>query len=287
MGYIMREITPLDKDKLFFSKFTPGDPMDFPFHYHADFEITLVKNVKGKRIIGNSVECIDGLDLVLIGPDTLHGYRWDNENEAGDVVVIQFSRQSITWQMFSKDILAPIGAMLAKTRVGIRFSRKTAEDLEDRIVRLPQTNGLESVLLFIEILYSLSMAEDYDVLTVGGDKEFLHDSERIDRILRFIENNYMNRITLEDIAELLSMSPSSASRYFKYKTRFNFGEYLTNCRIDHVIRKMMTSDEYISDICYSCGFNNLSNFNRAFRKRMGMSPSEYKARLSYVSRQTR
>lgn len=285
MGYILREITPLEKDKLFYAKFTPGDPMDFPIHFHADFEVTLVKGVKGKRIVGNSVEDIDGLDLVLIGPDTLHGYRWD-DHAFGDVAVIQFSRQSITWQMFSKDVLAPIGEMLSKTRAGIRFSQKTAQELEEKIIRLHEASGLESALLFIEILYSLACAEDYKVLSVSSYKEPSHKSDRINRILNFIETNYMNKISLTDIADLVAMSPVSVSRYFKHKTKRTFGEYLTECRIGHAINRMLKSDEYISDICYSCGFNSITNFNRVFKRQMGMSPREYRSKLNDVFQQT-
>ena len=139
---------------------------------------------------------------------------------------------------------------------------------------------------FIEILYSLACAEDYKVLSVSSYKEPSHKSDRINRILNFIETNYMNKISLTDIADLVAMSPVSVSRYFKHKTKRTFGEYLTECRIGHAINRMLKSDEYISDICYSCGFNSITNFNRVFKRQMGMPPREYRSKLNDVFQQT-
>ena len=93
----------------------------------------------------------------------------------------------------------------------------------------------------------------------------------------------MNKISLKEIAALVNMSPSSVCRYFKQKTKINFWDYLNNYRIDMVVLMMLKTDDYISEICYSCGFNNISNFNRAFKKRIGMSPSEYRSKLSAVA----
>lgn len=279
MEEIYREITPLKKDQLFFAKFTPNDPMVFPFHSHEDYELTLCLNVKGKRVVGSLVEEIEDTDLVLIGPDVLHGYKWDDNFEGSDVAVIQFSHESAAYQMFHRGVLHPIGEMLSKVNYGIRFSKKTTEVMKDKIVALSKAEGIESFHLFIDILYGLATSRDYVTLSAVSDmSSIIHcESKRVNAILKYIDDNYMNRITLEQLGHLVRMSPSAVCRYFKQKTKMNLWEYINSYRIDKVALLMLKTDDYISEICYGCGFNNISNFNRAFKKRMGMSPGEYRA----------
>lgn len=281
MEEIYREITPLKKDQLFFAKFTPDEPMLFPFHSHDDYELTLCLNVKGKRIVGNMVEDIVETDLVLIGPDVLHGYKWDESIPVCDVAVIQFSHESPGYQMFNKGHLKPIGEMLSKVNYGLKFSRKTTDRLKDKIVALHKTEGIESFHLFIDILYGLAVSDDYETISAVApvSQVIQTESKRVVRILKYVDENYARKITLKEIGDLVQMSPSSVCRYFKNKTKINFWDYLNNYRIDKVALLMLKTDDYISEICYSCGFNNISNFNRIFKKRMGMSPSEYRAKL--------
>lgn len=278
MKHIYNEITPLGENNLYFAKHTPNDPMEFPLHSHTDYELTLVKNVNGKRIIGNSVEQIINEDLALIGPDTIHGYKWDDGYKTGDVCVIQFSKELASFQLISKFELKPIYTMLTQTKNGISFSAETIHNLNSRITELTRITGIKGVLLFLEILYELSIS-DWKNITFSNDTESFNSNSRINKIIRYVEKNYMNEISLTDIGELVNMPASSVCRYFKSKTAVRFWDYLNNYRIDKVINMMMKNDDYISMICFKCGFNNLSNFNRAFKKRLGMTPREYRDKL--------
>ena len=279
MTRIYNEITPLEENRLFFAKHTPDEPMDFPLHFHSDYEITLVRNVRGQRIVGNSVEAIDGKDLVLIGPDTVHGYKWDPGYRTGEVTVVQFSREFKSFQLIGKSELEPIFRMLSFLKSGICFSRQVTDSLEDRIIGLHELEGIRGVLSFLEILYELSVdVNGRSIGTIADDGRSL-ESGRINRILKYVEKNYMNDISLSDIGRVAGMSESAVCRYFRKQTAVRFSDYLNNFRIDKVIRQMLKSDDYISNICFECGFSNISNFNRAFRRRLGMSPREYRNKL--------
>ncbi len=277
---IFREITPLDKHKLFFAKFTKNDPMTFPTHFHDDFEITLVLGANGKRIVGNSVQHFTGIDLAMIFPDALHGYRWDKEYAGADVVVIQFGKNVKNYPIFAKESLSEIGRMLSEPELGIHFSTETAFRLKDKIMALVSAEGIKGVLLFIDILYDLAISKGRETISTIPLKtehaSFQKDCERINKIILFIEKNYSKKISLKDIGESVHMSPSAISRYFKRKTGSGIWDYLNNYRIDIATHKMIKTDEYIFEICYSCGFNNISNFNREFKKRLGMTPRAYK-----------
>jgi AraC-like DNA-binding protein len=199
------------------------------------------------------------------------------------VTVLQFSREVIHWQVFSKDELRPIYRMLstAMNGSGLRFSQKAADMIQKKFLQLPKSAGIEGVKLFLEVLYDLSVSEDYTLIAPVGDQgiNIETDSKRIAKIISYVHQNYMKRITLDDIGELVKMSPEGVSRFFKSKTRQTFLNFLNNYRLNHVIDLMLKTDDFISEICYACGFNNISNFNRFFKKKIGMTPSEYRIHI--------
>jgi len=285
MKQILREITPLGQDKLFFSKFTPAWPMNFPLHYHDDFELTLTTGVRGKRIVGNLVEDFDEIDLVLIGPNVPHCFKRDPDCFSNcDSTVIQFSRRLSDYIIFSTDILRPISEMLYRSSMGIRFSAQTARELADDIIKLHDLTGIDSILSFMRIMYELAVSKGQIMLSAVSVKgksspSLMSNNDRINRIFKYVELNYMNKITLDEIGDQIQMSPSAVSRFFKGKTMYRFSDFLNDYRVDRVAQLMLTTDDSISEICYACGFNNVANFNRAFKKRMGMTPSDYRKSL--------
>ena len=283
MSHIYREQTPLSQNGLYFAKNTPHDPADFSLHYHDEFELTLVLGVNGKRIVGNIVQNFVGMDLVLVCPNALHDYTWNKEFTDADVTVLQFSREAVHWPVFSKDELRPIYRMLstAMNGSGLRFSTEIAEKVKSNMCALPKAKGIEGVKLFFEILYDLAVSEEYTLIAPVGDQgvNIETDSKRIATIISYVHQNYMNKITLDDIGELVMMSPEGVSRFFKSKTRQTFLNFLNNYRLNHVIDLMLKTDDFISEICYACGFNNISNFNRFFKKKIGMTPSEYRIHI--------
>ena len=283
MSHIYREQTPLSQNGLYFSKNTPHDPAEFSLHYHDEFELTLVLGVNGKRIVGNVVDAFEHRDLVLVCPNALHDYTWNPEFSGADVTVLQFSREAVHWQIFSKDELRPIYRMLstALNGSGLRFSEKAIDMIQEKLLALPKAEGIDGVLLFLSVLYELAVSEEWTLIAPVGDQgvNIETDSKRIGMIISYVHQNYMNRITLDDIGELVKMSPEGASRFFKAKTRQTFLNFLNNYRLNHVIDLMLKTDDYISEICYACGFNNISNFNRFFKKKIGMTPSDYRTHI--------
>lgn len=280
MKYILKEITPLGKNDLFIANYWPDNQMDFPLHFHEDYELCLTLNVRGKRILGNLAEPFTERDLVITNPDILHCYKRDEAyaNVRCEVVVVQFPKELPAWGVFDTDQMRHIRTMLYQPSPGLKFSEQTVDRVCDRLLRLPRTEGFEGVLLFLEILDELARADRTEVELIGvqsNDPATAH-SRRINKIVQFVEKNYTRKISLEDIGELVGMSPSSVSRFFKKRTRHNFWDYLNGFRIDRAAQMMVETERTISEISYACGFNNISNFNRVFRERIGTTPSDYR-----------
>lgn len=280
MKYILKEITPLGKNDLFIANYWPDNQMDFPLHFHEDYELCLTLNVRGKRILGNLVEDFTEKTWLITTPNVLHCYKRDDAflNVRCEVVVIQFPKELPSWGIFDTDQLRNIRNLLCQPAPGLKFSEETAEAVRERLLRLPRTEGFEAVQLFFGILHELACADRTQVELIGvqSSDSTLPHSRRINKIVQFVEKNYHHKISLEDVGELVGMSASSVSRFFKQRTRHNFWDYLNGFRIDRAAQMMIETEHTISEISYACGFNNISNFNRVFRERIGTTPSDYR-----------
>lgn len=284
MKYVLREITPLSKDNLFFVAYYPFNQLDFPLHFHEDYELNLTLGINGKRVVGNKTEDFDELDLVIIGPNVQHCYRRSDDfvGERCDVIYIQFSKDLQFSSIFATEQLRSIKEMLDNAVTGIRFSEKTALALRHKFIKLSQIKGFNQVTMFFEILHELSKSGEQTIFSAKPNKSDTTipiRSRRINKIIKFVETNYCNKITLDDIGRLVAMSPSSVSRFFKNRTQLKFWDYLNDFRIDRASNMLVSTELSILEICYDCGFNNVSNFNRLFKNRQNMTPSKYRARF--------
>lgn len=138
--------------------------------------------------------------------------------------------------------------------------------------------GFYAVRQFFDILYVLSKSQDARELatTSFAKVELENESRRIMKIENYIVNHFMDEIRLNDLAQMVNMSPSAFSRFFKLSTSRSVGEYVVDTRLGAAARRLVDTTESVSTICYDCGFNTLSNFNRLFRKRKGCSPTEFR-----------
>jgi len=277
MKNVIREITPLTKEDFFVVLYHPNAKFDYPTHYHPEFEINYVENAKGKRIVGESVNNYDGVDLVIIGPEIYHS--WQSETGGAELVVtIQFQKDLFPPSFQNKKMLTPIKEMLDRSMRGIVFSRETIAKIAPRIKMLMNENGFGSYLEFMSILNDMAISENQKVLcsqTFSPELD-MFKSRRIRLACDYINKNYQNKIMIEDMANLIGMTNSSFCHFFKKRTRKSFVDYLNEVRIGHASVQMIQTTKTISEVCYNCGFNNISNFNRIFRTKKGLTPSEFR-----------
>lgn len=276
---ILREITPLTQSDCFTYFYRAKSDFDFPLHYHDEIELNFIKNARGaRRIIGDHVEEIGDLELALVGPGLPHGWFGTGfrENQIEEIT-IQFHKDFFDEKFLQKNQLNFIRNMLKRSLRGILFSAETIKRLEPRIVGLGRKQGFDSVLELMSILHDLSISRDYRVLSDSGfsDSEvFSYNSRRIEKVMEFIHASFDKQITLGEAAKIASMTGSAFSRFFKLRTGMTFIDCLTEVRLGHASRMLISTTKTIAEIAYSCGFNNISNFNRIFKKKKGCTPRE-------------
>ena len=284
MKDIQNEITPISSEDLFIVLNHPNATFDYPIHFHSDYEINLVMNERGKRIVGDSIEPFGELDLVMIGPNLSHAWQGEIVN-GNHVITIQFSDQLLNFPILQKRMFVPIKKLLLESQRGLTFSTETKLLVRDRILKLTKMTGFHSVLEFFSILYDLSTSQRHVLVSnIFDTKDTIRTSKsrRIAKVCAYIETNLVDSIKLSDVSLLVNMSESAFSHFFKKKTNCTFIDYVTNLRIAKACQMLSETSNTVAEICYSSGFNNLSNFIRIFKKKKAMTPSEYRIYLQQM-----
>jgi len=249
---------------------------DAPLHFHPEYELTYIINGYGKRFVGDSVEEFSSGDLVLLGSNIPHFWRCDKDfyedvNLKAEAIVIQFSVDFVEKIIGNIPEFKGVYSLLKKSNLGLKFANKGLI-----INTLHQISESKSIIQFLDFLSILSQTE-YDILSSQTTKPDANENERMRRILDFTLNHFTEEIPVEQVAEIAHLSVPSFCRYFKQRTRKTYIDYLNELRIAHARRLLMTTDFSISQVGLECGFQNLSNFHRVFKKLVGATPLRFRA----------
>lgn len=282
---LLREITPLTQSDCFSVFSRTKNEFDFPLHFHDEIELNFIQNGAGaKRVIGDHVEEIENIELVLVGSNLQHGW-FTNKCKQKNIqeITIQFHRDLFDEKFLQRNQMSFIRTLFIRSSRGVLFSQETALTIMPRINELTQKHGFDSVLELMSILHDLSTSRNFRILSDASfNKEiFSFNSRRIEKIMEYINNNFWQSITLNDAAKIAGMTEVSLSRFFKLRTGKTFIETLNDIRLGHASRMLIETTASINEIAYKCGFNNMSNFNRIFKKKKDSTPKEF--RHSYAS----
>ncbi len=278
---IVREITPLTQNDCFTIFSRVKKEFNFPLHYHDEYELNLIINAKGaRRIVGDHIDQIDDLELVLVGPNLSHA--WFTHNcKSGQIkeITIQWHKDLFDEKFLRRNQLSFIRKMFELSSKGILFSKEAIQTIYPRIVTLNQKSGFDSVMALINILHDLSISRNLRTLSeasFNSEMQFNFNSRRIEKAFEYMNKNYDKLITLKDMAKLVNMTEVSFSRFIKKRTGISFIDSLNEIRLGHASRILIDTTNSIAEVSYSCGFNNISNFNRLFKKKKGSTPKEFR-----------
>ncbi|GAB3933442.1 AraC family transcriptional regulator [Mucilaginibacter myungsuensis] len=266
-------------DNLFVVKEEEFKYNDFPFHAHPEFEIILILEGAGRRIVGDSVTEFTATDLCMFGANLPHTFftKGMGEHEAIKQVVIQFHENFLGPGFFDREPFKNIKALLQRSSQGIVFEGTDKAEFAKKIHALISKSHTEIVIGLLDILHSLSLSEGQTLLSSPKFMSGLNfdESARMSKVYDHILEHYRRDITLDEVASIAYLSPSAFCRYFKKFTRKTLSEFLTDLRIGHACKLLQTSNLSISQVSLDAGFNSVSYFNRKFRAVKGETPMEY------------
>ena len=283
MAKVFTEITRLSDKDCFYIVERHKTEFTYPLHHHKEFELNFIQNGRGvRRIVGDSVEEIGDFELVLIGGADLEHVWEQGKCLSKDIreITIQFSGDIFGTELLSKNQFASIRRMLRRAEHGLVFPIATIMKVYSVLDTLADEN--ERFVQFLKSLYVLYELSISDGSRVLASSSFAHsarnvESRRVEKVKQYIHDHYAEPLKLADLAALVGMSPVSFSRFFRQRTGRTLSDYIVDIRLGYAARMLVDSTKNISEICYECGFNNLSNFNRTFKAKRNYTPRDFRA----------
>lgn len=285
MEQTIQEITPLGERDLMYVADRHKVCCDFPLHRHNLFELNFVEHGAGcERFVGDSVETLGEYDLVLITAPNLEHAWTQGQCTSTDIheITVQFYLDFSSGFMATNPFRS-IQQMFVRAQRGLAFPMAAIMSVYPRLSKLASIPcGFQAAMEWMYILHELSKYDDARELSSSSFAQVRTSSEsrRVARVKEYVAANYMENITLEQMSSLVSMAPTAFSRYFKLRTGKTLSDYIVDVRLGAAVRKLVDTDEPVSSICFQCGFNTLSNFNRLFRNHKGCSPTEFREKYA-------
>ncbi|GLU55436.1 AraC family transcriptional regulator [Dyadobacter frigoris] len=249
-----------------------------PFHFHPEYELTLILKGRGKRYVGNNMADFDENDLVLIGPDLPH--CWKSEKEDGvKSVVVHFINDFLGKDFFDKPELSGIQNILKRSASGIRFTGKIAENAVPKMELLSvEENPFRKMLRLLDVMEDLAGSSEYQLLDHGGTVAQLPhiNKERMNSALGYIVDNFRSGIILNEVAAEVNMSPNAFCKYFKKATNKTFMETVIDYRINFAMQQLLSTEKPVAEIAMESGFGDVSHFYKLFKRLIRISPLQYR-----------
>jgi AraC-like DNA-binding protein len=244
----------------------------FFWHYHPEYEIVYVHKGSGRRHVGNHLGTYDDGELVFMGPNLPHsgfGYGVVGEHEE---IVVQLKEGFLQ----SPEMKA-IKTLFERSHQGLTFYGETKRKVAEKVLKLPELSQFDRMIEVLQIFQLLATTQEFSPLNTDGKKfDFNHkDEERINRVYRFVEQNFMKPIDIQAVADVANLTVPSFCRYFKKMTQLTFTDFVNEFRVNQACR-LLNEQLPIIDVCYESGFNNVSHFNKTFKAITGKSPRAYR-----------
>ena len=255
------------------------------WHYHPELELHYIIKGEGVRFIGDKISNFSPGEIVLLGENLPHTWRnseqyYQNNPDIGiEVIVIHFLPDCLGKYLLNLPEAFLLPKLFEKAKSGMVITGKARTQIAELMKAAVDATNLDRIIVFLSILKVLSETTEFKPI-VTGQNVFYQSNEsdvlRLNKVCNYTLSNYNKEITLEEIASISNLSVTSFCRYFKLMTRKTYYDFLIEIRISHACRALVEDKLPTEVICFDCGFNNVSNFYRHFKKVTGITPLEYK-----------
>jgi AraC-like DNA-binding protein len=254
------------------------------WHFHPEIELIYIHEGRGTRFIGTDVHRFEAGELFLFGSNLAHMWRCDPEYFREDsklkaeVTIIYFRHDFLGDSFFNIPELKGIESLLEKAKLGVKITGNTKVQVKELMRKLSEAKNAGRLIFLLTILEKIATSKEIKFISPVYPQIKIDDVEatRLNKVFQYISDNFQRKITLSEIASVANLSAKAFCRYFKSKTRKTFYAFLLEVRVANACHLLVEKEMSIYEVCYESGFNNLSNFNRYFKKIMNKTPGEYK-----------
>lgn len=255
----------------------------YPWHFHSEYEILYVIDGYGTSFVADNIEEFTAGDLVLVGSNLPHfwksdeSFHSDKNRKKIKYIVIQFSNEFFREAISEYPDFHYIKILLERASRGIRFDTVFSEKVKKQLFELAAATGFERTIKLLVFLQRLAKTSKYRLL--AGELYQIENhhfvSSRLNKVMHYLNANYLNKIELKKVAEVANLHPSAFCRFFKEKSGKSLSQFVNDMRISYACRLIIEGKMTASQVCFESGFNNLSNFNRTFKRHTGFTPTGY------------
>lgn len=251
----------------------------FFWHAHPEYEIVYIQKGEGRQQIGNHVSEYSAGEIVFIGPNIPHlGFGYNNNFQRDHrEIVVQLKEDFLGVDFLKTPEFRHIKQLFESSKNVFSFKGEARKQLSSKLEKLPKLKSLDRLLALLKILQIMAETQEFDYLIKEGTNLDLRqrDSERANKIFRFVEENYKDEIRIETVADVINLTPPSFCRFFKGVMHMTFSDFLSEYRVSQA-KSLLLEDYNISEVCFESGFNSLSHFDKTFKKITAKNPSDYR-----------
>jgi AraC-like DNA-binding protein len=256
------------------------------WHYHIEAELIYFKKGNGTQFIGDHIQNFNDGDLVLIGSNLPHYWRFDtvyfkNESQIqADVIVAHFREDFWGGEFLNLPENKAIRSVFEKAKRGISIQGETREMIAGLLEQMLHTEGSRRLMLLVEALTLISESQIVPLASIGFDHDYKEaENDRINAIYEYTMANFRRHIPTEEIAAIANISPHSFCRYFKSRTRKTYSQFINEIKVGHICKLLIEDKISIKQICFESGFRNFASFHKYFKQVTGKTPLQYQKKF--------
>ena len=274
-----------------YTKEIKSDKLSDQFHFHNAYEIALIIEGNGRRIVGDNIDNFSNGDLIILGPNIAHAsysdkkYHIVESSTKVNALVVYFQPDWIAEYHMNSADFAPLKKLLSQFKRGIKIEGRTHDIVQNLLLKLRNADGLKSFTILFQILFEISKSKDYSCLasTRYSNTYDENDIKRINDVYKYVMENFTEVISLDSVSSIAYMTPSAFCKYFKNKTNKTFTHFVNEIRINYACELLMNKNLDISQISIQCGFNNFTSFNKNFKHFTKTTPSTYRTKFAVLN----
>ena len=277
------EQTPRTQWESFHCEVVRGDSYHAAWHFHPEYQLTLVIRSNGHRLVGDHIAPLHAGDLVLVGANLPHVWQQDesqsaNSGHAVHAVIVRFLETFAGRDFLEIPEMEPVLRLLRRSGRGLQVTGRTREIVEEKMRELPNIGGLERIGGLLSILNTLARSKELKSIASPSFLPILDssDQDRMQRVCNYINSHLTGSIERARVAHEAHLSEGAFSRFFKLRTGKTLPQFVNELRIGRACRLLADGEAKITDIALECGFSSLANFNRRFLEITGFSPGNYR-----------
>ncbi|HTB84218.1 MAG TPA: AraC family transcriptional regulator [Candidatus Sulfotelmatobacter sp.] len=280
------EKTPRTQRESLHCEVVRGDSYNATWHFHPEYQITLVLESSGHRLVGDNITPLQPGDLVLVGAKLPHVWQQDEVRPARKTgakpavhaIIVRFLETFAGGDFLEIPEMAPVRRLLRQAARGLQVTGRTRDLAAEKMQLLAEAEGLERVSGLLSLLSLLAQSDELKPVSSPGFTPELDgaDQDRMQRVCHHINTHLAGRVERGQVAREAHLSEGTFSRFFKLRTGKTLPRYVNELRAGRACQLLAAENGKVTDIAFACGFTNLANFNRQFRKITGLSPREYR-----------